>query len=97
MLLMLVPAMFFWLVVQGNSSDMLRGNSSSLEADWEGSLLEGMWLDLRCSTMLSLSADGCGPGHVKYSPNPASILFIASLCAREAAQLPLGWEAILRY
>lgn len=29
-----------WLV-QGNSSDMLRGDSSSLEADWEGSLLEG--------------------------------------------------------
>ena len=28
-----------WL--QGNSTDLLRGNSQSLEADWEGSLLEG--------------------------------------------------------
>ena len=26
---------------QGNSAELLRGSSQSLEADWEGSLLEG--------------------------------------------------------
>lgn len=31
-------------MVQGNSAEMLRGSSQSLEADWEGSLLEGTYL-----------------------------------------------------
>ena len=94
-LLQQIMTVYVWLV-QGNSSDMLRGNSSSLEADWEGSLLEGMSLDLHCSTVLSLSVDSYGPGHVNCLPCPASILFIVFPRALEAAQLPLGLKAILR-
>ena len=35
-------------MLQGNASEMARGSSASLEADWEGSLLEGQHPLLLC-------------------------------------------------
>ena len=39
------------LGVQGNSAELLRGSSHSLETDWEGSLLEGVCTHLKRVTL----------------------------------------------